>query len=101
LFDDYTAAAFPLAPPPAAANAQGGSLAGAVAVSAAHQRFQSCRWRKPPENGTPDCCAHRDVLPLTGIKGFDPDAWCPDCRFYKVRRVPKKRTEPDDHYWRP
>ena len=27
---------------------------------------------------------------------FNPEAWCPDCQFYKLRRTPKKR-EPDDY----
>lgn len=61
--------------------------------SAAVERFRSCRWRKASENGTPDCCGHRDVLPLTGCNGFDPEAWCPDCAFYKLRRTPKKRDD--------
>lgn len=62
-------------------------------ASLALDRFRSCRWRKAPENGNMDCCAHRDVLPLTGSKGFDAEAWCPDCGFYKLRRTPKKRDE--------
>jgi len=77
---------------------QAGSVASA---SAAVQRFQACRWRRPPENGSPECCAHRDVLPLAGTRGFDPEAWCPDCRFYKLRRTPKKRTYMEESYWRP
>jgi hypothetical protein len=64
--------------------------AGAV-VSQAVERFKSCRWRKAAENGTPECCGHRDVLPLTGSNGFDAEAWCPGCAFYKLRRTPKKR----------
>jgi hypothetical protein len=58
--------------------------------SAAVVRFRSCRWRKPPEDGEAECCTHRDVLPLTGTKGFDPEAWCPGCAFYKLRRTPKR-----------
>ena len=58
-------------------------------------RFKSCRWRRPPEEG-PECCGHRDVLPMAGTTGFDPEAWCPDCTFYKLRRTPKKR-EPQDY----
>ena len=34
-------------------------------VSAAVARFKSCRWRRPPEDG-PECCGHRDVLPIAG-----------------------------------
>ncbi len=67
-------------------------------VSAAVQRFQSCRWRRPAENGTPECCGHRDVLPLTGTNGFDPEAWCPECAYYKLRRTPKKRDYFEDRY---
>jgi hypothetical protein len=58
-------------------------------------RFKSCRWRRPPDEG-PECCGHRDVLPMAGTTGFDPEAWCPDCSFYKLRRTPKKRS-PDDY----
>src|SRR3981081_2872371 len=58
-------------------------------------KFKSCRWRRPPEDG-PECCGHRDVLPIAGTTGFDPEAWCPDCSFYKLRRTPKKPS-PDDY----
>ena len=61
-----------------------------AAVSEAVVRFRSCRWRKPPEDGETECCTHRDVLPLTGTKGFDPEAWCPGCAFFKLRRNPRK-----------
>jgi hypothetical protein len=64
-----------------------------VAGSGAAGRFQACRWRKLAENGTPECCGHRDVLPMTGANGFAPEAWCPDCEFYKLRRTPKKRDD--------
>ena len=63
--------------------------------TAAVMIFKSCRWRRPPEDG-PECCGHRDVLPMAGTTGFDPEAWCPDCTFYKLRRTPKKRS-PDDY----
>jgi hypothetical protein len=63
-------------------------------VSAAVARFKSCRWRRPPEDG-PECCGHRDVLPIAGTS-FNPEAWCPDCAFFKLRRTPKKR-EPGDY----
>ncbi len=65
--------------------------------SPAVARFKSCRWRRPPEDG-PECCGHRDVLPIAGASGFDPEAWCPDCTFYKLRRTPKKRSPDDYHY---
>ncbi len=61
-------------------------------LSAAVQRFRSCRWRRPAEDGEPECCSHRDVLPIAGAKGFDPEAWCPECAFYKLRRTPKKKS---------
>lgn len=71
------------------------SAAETPVVSAAVAKFKSCRWRRPPEDG-PECCGHRDVLPMAGATGFDPEAWCPDCTFYKLRRTPKKRS-PDDY----
>ena len=64
-------------------------------LSAAVAKFKSCRWRRPPEDG-PECCGHRDVLPMAGASGFDAEAWCPDCSFYKLRRTPKKRS-PDEY----
>ncbi|HEY2907933.1 MAG TPA: hypothetical protein VGJ29_18655 [Vicinamibacterales bacterium] len=64
-------------------------------ASEAVMKFKSCRWRRPPEDG-PECCGHRDVLPLAGTSGFDAAAWCPDCAFYKLRRTPKKRN-PDEY----
>ena len=36
-----------------------------TSVSEATLKFKSCRWRRPPEDG-PECCGHRDVLPLAG-----------------------------------
>ena len=62
----------------------------AAPLTAAQSRFQSCRWRKPPENGIATHCTHRDVLPMAGTSGFNPDSWCPDCVFYKLRRVPRR-----------
>jgi hypothetical protein len=66
------------------------------ALSAAVIKFKSCRWRRPPEDG-PECCGHRDVLPIAGTS-FNPDAWCPDCAFFKLRRTPKKRSPEDYRY---
>ena len=65
-------------------------------VSAAVIKFKSCRWRRPPEDG-PECCGHRDVLPIAGTS-FNPEAWCPDCQFFKLRRTPKKRSPEDYRY---
>ena len=61
-------------------------------------RFLSCRWRKPAEDGLPDHCTHRDVLPMTGTAGFVPDSWCPDCPYYKAKRAPKPRPAPEAPY---
>jgi len=66
----------------------------APAISAAVIKFRSCRWRRPPEDG-PECCGHRDVLPIAGTNSFDAEAWCPDCTYFKLQRTPKKR---DDSY---
>ena len=68
-----------------------------VDVPPAVARFKSCRWRRPPEDG-PECCGHRDVLPLAGAISFDPQAWCPDCTLYKLRRNPKKRDPSEYRY---
>jgi hypothetical protein len=27
---------------------------------------------------------------MAGTHGFVIDAWCPDCRFYKLRRTPRR-----------
>jgi hypothetical protein len=59
--------------------------------SPAVERFRSCRWRVLAEDETADHCSHRDVHPFAGTAGFSPEAWCPDCAFYKLRRTPKKR----------
>jgi hypothetical protein len=70
--------------------------ADAPAVSAAVQKFRSCRWRAAPEDG--EFCTHRDVLPFAGKDGFVAESWCPDCAFYKLRRTPKKRERVDYTY---
>jgi hypothetical protein len=71
-------------------------------LSPAEERFQSCRWRKAAENGTPDHCTHRDVLPMAGTAGFVPESWCPDCAYFKAKRSPRKRPEspPPNDNWR-
>ena len=83
------------APPPMAEPSGATERVEAPVLSEAVAKFKSCRWRRPPEDG-PECCGHRDVLPIAGTTGFDPQAWCPDCSFYKLRRTPKKRS-PDDY----
>jgi hypothetical protein len=65
--------------------------------SAAFVRFRSCRWQQPAENGNQEFCTHREVKPYAGTQGFDADAWCPDCQYYKLRRAPKKREPRDDY----
>ena len=66
-------------------------------ASAAFVRFRSCRWMQPAENGNAEFCTHREVKPYAGTAGFDAEAWCPECQYYKLRRSPKKRT-PDESY---
>jgi len=72
------------------------SVESSSSSSAAIMKFKSCRWRRPPEDG-PECCGHRDVLPIAGTS-FNPEAWCPDCSFFKLRRTPKKRSPEDYRY---
>jgi hypothetical protein len=60
--------------------------------SAGFVRFASCRWQQPAEEGNPAFCTHREVKPLAGTTSFDPNAWCVDCQYYKLRRMPKKRA---------
>jgi hypothetical protein len=69
----------------------------ATALSPAVDRFRSCRWRRPPEDGS-ECCTHRDVLPMAGATSFNPEAWCPECQYFKAKRAPRKRQERND-YW--
>ena len=76
--------------------APAGNAAPAPPVSAAVEKFKSCRWRATPEDG--EFCTHRDVLPFAGKDGFVAESWCPDCAFYKLRRTPKKRERLDFTY---
>jgi hypothetical protein len=66
-------------------------------LSAGFARFNSCRWQQPKDEGSSAFCTHREVKPYAGTAGFDADAWCPECQYYKLRRAPKKR-EPRDEY---
>jgi hypothetical protein len=69
-----------------------------VPESAAWVRFRSCRWQQPKDEANPaEFCTHREVKPYAGTTGFDPDAWCPECQYYKLRRAPKKRAPNDDY----
>jgi len=85
----------PLAPPlPSTGETAAPQAQESDATTEAVIKFKSCRWRRPPEDG-PECCGHRDVLPIAGTS-FRPEAWCPDCSFYKLRRTPKK-LDPNDY----
>ena len=88
----------PAADPPAtpAPEVHTEAAPGPPALSAAVQKFKSCRWRCTPEDG--EFCTHRDVLPFAGKEGFVAESWCPDCAFYKLRRTPKKRERLDFTY---
>ena len=67
-------------------------------LSPAFARFRSCRWQQPAENGSAEFCTHREVKPYAGTTGFDPEAWCGDCHYYKLRRAPKKRERNNDDW---
>jgi hypothetical protein len=85
--DPFAEPGTPAMPTPAQAAS---AAASSAPVSEAVVKFRSCRWRRPPDEGT-ECCGHRDVLPIAGTTSFDAEAWCPDCAYFKLRRVPKKR----------
>jgi hypothetical protein len=53
---------------------------------------------QPAENGNAEFCTHREVKPYAGTAGFDAEAWCPECQYYKLRRTPKKRQPEDFTY---
>jgi hypothetical protein len=84
----------PTAPTPAATPAPASSD---VPQSANLVRFNSCRWQQPADSGNAAFCTHREVKPYAGTTGFDADAWCPECQYYKLRRAPKKRSPGDDY----
>ena len=63
-------------------------------ASLAEVRFRACRWHTDTDDQ--QFCSNRDVLPYAGKGGFDPEAWCPDCTLYKLRRTPKKRSSPEE-----
>ena len=68
-----------------------GESAPAIAEHPTAKRFTSCRWHETQDGGAA-YCSHRDVLPYAGMNGFKPEAWCPECAFYKARRTVKKRS---------
>jgi hypothetical protein len=86
--DSATAAETPAATPAPAGEA----------LSPAFARFRSCRWQQPIENGGAEFCTHREVKPYAGTTGFDAEAWCGDCQYYKLRRAPKKRSPNTDDW---
>jgi len=88
----------PVQSEPAPSPAQSASAPATSETSAAFIRFRSCRWHQPPENGNTEFCTHREVKPYAGTSGFDADAWCPDCQYYKLRRAPRKRNNDDFGY---
>ena len=59
-------------------------------------RFRACRWHDEPDGGA-EYCRHGEVLPYAGRNGFKPQAWCPDCTFYKARRKARARDLDDPH----
>jgi hypothetical protein len=94
---DARAAAPASADAPATPAATDAAAATDAPQSPAHARFNSCRWQQPAEDGNAAFCTHREVKPYAGTTGFDPQAWCLDCQYYKLRRTPKKR-QPQDEY---
>jgi hypothetical protein len=35
---------------------------------------------------------------MAGATSFNPEAWCPECQYFKAKRAPRKRQERND-YW--
>ena len=95
--DDHVEAAAPVDNTPTPPKPGEGPVTSDRPESAAFVRFRSCRWMQPAENGNQEFCTHREVKPYAGTTGFDPDAWCPECQYYKLRRAPKKRNPADDY----
>ena len=94
---DGIAPAAPAEAPAAPQDASPTTEPAPVLESVAWVRFRSCRWHQPKENGNSEFCTHREVKPYAGTSGFDADAWCPECQYYKLRRSPKKK-QPGDEY---
>jgi hypothetical protein len=76
---------------------QAEGLAPDATQSEGARRFSTCRWQQPAEDGNAAFCTHREVKPYAGMASFDADAWCADCEYYKLRRVPKRR--PPEERW--
>ena len=90
-------AAAPSGAPSGPSAAPSADTATEAPLSAGFARFNSCRWQQPKEEGSSAFCTHREVKPYAGTTGFDADAWCPDCQYYKLRRAPKKRDRNDEY----
>ena len=93
-----SASSSPATPESPAAPATAAPVTSDNPQSAAFVRFGSCRWQQPAEDGNAAFCTHREVKPYAGTTGFDADAWCPECQYYKLRRAPKKRSPEDYTY---
>ncbi len=76
------------APAPGPAAGSDAKVQDPARLTPAWARFRSCRWRADPEDG--EFCTHRDVLPYAGKEGFNPESWCPDCQYFKLKRVARK-----------
>lgn len=63
----------------------------AATTDIADARFHTCRWRNGTDGGVA-YCQHGEVLPYAGRNGFNPQAWCADCAFYKKAR---RRNRPE------
>ena len=73
---------------PATPATPGAKVQDPARLTPAWARFRSCRWRSDIEDG--EYCTHRDVLPYAGKEGFNPESWCPDCPYFKLKRVARK-----------
>ena len=96
MFDDSDRPREPDAPsgPQGESEASPAQVRGEPEASLAEVRFRACRWHADADGQR--FCSNRDVLPYAGKGGFDPEAWCPDCTLYKLRRTPKKQSRPEE-----
>jgi hypothetical protein len=53
---------------------------------------------QPAEGPNAEFCTHREVKPYAGTTSFDASAWCPDCAYFKLRRIPKRRPTDEERY---
>ena len=80
----------PFEPDPAPPQASLDTSAPGPSTSPAVQKFLTCRWHKAADGTSAAYCTHRDVLSMAGTAGFNADAWCTDCPYFKVKRVTRK-----------